>query len=109
MNDKLIELKNRLLTRFLNENDELKAENKELMILKDDKKRLNHELRNKLADAKAEIKSLKDKLQAVNDDYNNDMKKNNKYEDGLLAEIETLKAENKRLYQEHRECRSESN
>jgi predicted RNase H-like nuclease (RuvC/YqgF family) len=35
----------------------------------------------------AEIKKLKDKLQAVNDDYNNDSKVHNEYADGLLAEI----------------------
>ena len=33
------------------------------------------------------------KLQAVNDDYNNDHKVHNEYEDGLLAEIKELKAE----------------
>ena len=36
---------------------------------------------------------LSDKLQAVNDDYNNDHKVHNEYEDGLLAEIKELKAE----------------
>ena len=41
----------------------------------------------------AEIKKLKDKLQAVNDDYNNDSKVHNEYADGLLSEIEELNAE----------------
>ena len=45
----------------------------------------------------AEIKKLKDKLQAVNDDYNNDSKVHNEYADGLLSEIRTLKAENDTL------------
>jgi FtsZ-binding cell division protein ZapB len=40
---------------------------------------------------------LSDKLQAVNDDYNNDHKVHNEYEDGLLAEIKELKAENVEL------------
>ena len=59
--------------RILKENRELQAEVKELLIAKDDKKRKNHELRNKLADARAEIRELK--------------------------------ADNKRLYKEHKECR----
>ena len=58
------------------DNDKLKAENKRL-------NRVNAELSNK--------------LQEVNSDYNNDHKVHNDYEDGLLAEIEELKAENKRL------------
>ena len=36
---------------------------------------------------------LSDKLQAVNDDYNNDTKVHNDYADGLLVEIKELKAE----------------
>ena len=40
---------------------------------------------------------LSDKLQAVNDDYNNDHNVHNVYEDGLLAEIKVLKADNVRL------------
>ena len=43
---------------------------------------------------KADNKELKDKLQAVNDDYNNDHKVHNEYEDGLLKEIKELKAVN---------------
>ena len=49
---------------------ELKAENKRL-------NRVNAE--------------LSDKLQAVNDDYNNDTKVHNEYADGLLAEIKAEK------------------
>ena len=36
---------------------------------------------------------LSDKLQAVNDDYNNDTKVHNDYADGLLVEIKELQAE----------------
>ena len=54
------------------DNEELKAENKRL-------NRVNAE--------------LSDKLQAVNDDYNNDTKVHNDYADGLLVEIKELKAE----------------
>ena len=54
------------------DNEELKAENKRL-------NRVNAE--------------LSDKLQAVNDDYNNDTKVHNEYADGLLAEIKELKRE----------------
>ncbi len=47
---------------------------------------------------KAEIKRLKDKLQAVNDDYNNDHKVHNEYADGLLSEIKELKEDNNKHY-----------
>ena len=50
-----------------------------------------------LLEREEEIKRLQDKLQAVNDDYNNDHKVHNDYADGLLEEVEELKAENKRL------------
>ena len=43
---------------------------------------------------------LQDELQAVNDDYNNDHKVHDEYEDGLLAEIKELKAENDRLVEQ---------
>mgnify|MGYP003138352175 CR=1 FL=1 len=39
----------------------------------------------------AENKELKNKLQDVNNDYNNDHKVHNEYEDGLLEEIKELK------------------
>ena len=45
---------------------------------------------------KEDNKRLKDELQAVNDDYNNDHKVHNEYEDGLLDEVNELKAEIKR-------------
>jgi cell division protein FtsB len=54
------------------------------------------ELKSKNAVAVADeriIKELRDKLQVLNDDYNNDHKVHNDYEDGLLAEIKELKAE----------------
>ena len=38
-------------------------------------------------------KRLQDKLQEVNNDYNNDTKVHNEYADGLLAEIKQLKAD----------------
>ena len=43
---------------------------------------------------------LKARLQAVNDDYNNDTKVHNEYADGLLAEIKELKADNVRLVEQ---------
>ena len=49
-----------------------------------------HKSRDKRIDM---IKELQAELQAVNDDYNNDHKVHNEYEDGLLAEINELKAE----------------
>ena len=49
-------------------------------------------LRSKEWDMQAEIKELKDKLQDVNNDYNNDVKVHNDYADGLLEEIESLKS-----------------
>ena len=61
----------------LNDKDGLYDEVKELQV---ENKRLNR--------VNAE---LSDKLQAVNDDYNNDHKVHNEYEDGLLAEIKALK------------------
>ena len=60
-------------------------------------------LRDELNIAKEQIKEnkkLQDKLQEVNNDYNNDTKVHNEYEDGLLAEINELKAENESLYNE---------
>ena len=42
-------------------------------------------------------KRLKDELQAVNNDYNNDHKVHDEYADGLLEEVNELKAENERL------------
>ena len=42
-------------------------------------------------------KRLQDELQAVNNDYNNDHKVHDEYADGLLEEVNELKAENERL------------
>ena len=62
----------------LNDKDGLYDEVKELQV---ENKRLNR--------VNAE---LSDKLQAVNDDYNNDHKVHDEYEDGLLAEIKQLQS-----------------
>ena len=72
------------------ERDNLHKDNKTLLIAKDDKKRKNHELRNKLADATKEIRELKA-------DIKHDAKVCEDYEDGLLSEIDKLKAENEEL------------
>jgi chromosome segregation ATPase len=64
----------------------LKAENEEL---KADNKRI----RNTLVENASMYDKLQAELQSVNDDYNNDHKVHNEYEDGLLAEIKELKAE----------------
>ena len=108
--DKLLELKNKLLVRLLDENVELKAEIKSYIKARegrintiDELKAENEELKQGLFtsdvdELKAEIKRLKDKLQAVNDDYNNDTKVHNEYADGLLSEIKELKEDNNKHY-----------
>ena len=89
-------------------NDKLKAENNDLKIelelLQGGDEQgliLSNQLRDvEIKELKAENKrlnrvnaELSDKLQAVNDDYNNDTKVHNDYADGLLVEIKELKAE----------------
>lgn len=83
--------------------DDLKAEN--VNYINDNAKLIkeNEELKQGLFtsdvdELKAEIKRLKDKLQAVNDDYNNDHKVHNEYADGLLSEIKELKEDNNKHY-----------
>ena len=51
----------------------------------------------KVEELRKDNKRLQDELQAVNNDYNNDHKVHNEYEDGLLEEINELKAENEEL------------
>ena len=64
----------------IKDNKKLQAEINELLIAKDDKKRLNHELRNKLADARAK-----------RDEFGRDRDDNKKNVDILKAENERLK------------------
>ena len=64
---------------------------------------LNDVVRDLQAESIEQIKDnkrLQDKLQEVNNDYNNDHKVHNDYADGLLAEIKELKAENEELKHE---------
>ena len=76
MNDKLIELKNRLLTRFLNENDELKAENDTL---------------------KFALNNVQVKLDEVRPDNRHDNKVCDDYDDDLIKECKELQVENAKL------------
>ena len=73
------------------ENNELKAENCDLI------NNANFDKDKMIKELQAENDALKDKLQGVNDDYNNDHKVHNEYEDGLLNEVKELKAENEDL------------
>ena len=91
--EKIVKLERKLANEFGLERDNLHKDNKTLLIAKDDKKRKNHELRNKLADATKEIRELKA-------DIKHDAKVCEDYDDGLLAEIDKLKAENERLKEE---------
>ena len=98
-NNRFVKMMENYVNMLERENDDLKSETlpliKEVEELKAENKTLkqnNHYKKN----LTIEIEELKDKLQAVNDDYNNDHKVHNEYEDGLLKEIEELKAEVKR-------------
>ena len=76
---------------------EREEENKRLNdVLKDMREEIK-DLRKACKLLKEDNKALIDKLKAVNNDYNNDHKVHNDYADGLLEEVEELKAENKRL------------
>jgi chromosome segregation ATPase len=70
--------------------EELKAEIKQAVKLRDEFGQECDDNKKNVDILKAENKRLKDELQAVNDDYNNDHKVHNDYADGLLAEIKTL-------------------
>ena len=74
------------------ENESLKEQVNDLMIDLKQAIQLRDKFGNERDNYYDEIKELKDKLQAVNDDYNNDHKVHNEYEDGLLEEIKELKA-----------------
>ena len=69
--------------KAIDENTELKAELEKV-------KRCNKTMDGIIIERDAEIKRL-------NDDYNNDHKVHNEYEDGLLEEIKELKADIKRI------------
>ena len=93
--------------KAIDENTELKAElegmRNEYNIAQDGITDLNDVLKDMQEESKEQIKEnkrLQDKLQALNDDYNNDHKVHNDYEDGLLEEIKELKAENETLKHE---------
>jgi hypothetical protein len=87
------------------ENDRLKAENvegiaderiiKELREELENVKRANKTMDEIILEREAEIKSLKADSVSYDDDF-----------DKLIKENDKLKADNKRLYQEHKECRS---
>mgnify|MGYP003151940073 CR=1 FL=1 len=82
-------------------NDKLKAENKQLtqtIKYSNGNDGLYDEIVESNEHLEEQIKELKDKLQAVNDDYNNDHKVHNEYADGLLAEIKELKENSKKQY-----------
>ena len=51
------------------------------------------------------IDGLRDEIRQLKADIRHDTKVCEDYDDGLLAEIKELKEDNKRLYQEHKECR----
>ena len=86
-----------------NYHDEIKDLHKErddlykaCKLLKDDNKELkadNERLRIENNTLKLSNGKIKDELQSVNDDYNNDHRVHNEYEDGLLDEVKELKAE----------------
>ena len=79
-----------------NERDNLRKENNDLLIAKDDKKRKNHELRNKLADARSEINKLKA-----------DIKHDANLNDAIIKDAELireLKAENEELKEKNDNC-----
>ena len=75
------------------ENDELKEELKTAQDGIDDLNDVLKDMQKESIEQIKDNKKLQDKLQAVNDDYNNDHKVHNEYEDGLLEEINELKAE----------------
>ena len=56
----------------------------------DDKDKIIDELQTEAIEQIKDNKKLQDKLQEVNNDYNNDHKVHNDYADGLLEEIKTL-------------------
>ena len=86
-----ISVKNSLINHLEEENNELKAENREL------KDKIIDELQ---TEAIEQIKDNK-KLQA-------DKMKHILAYDTLQAEYNSLKADNKRLYQEHKQCREDA-
>ena len=80
------------------ENDDLKAENCGLINeSKWDKNKLIKELQAENDSLKDEAVKWNRKYNKLNDDYNNDHKVHNDYEDGLLKEIKELKMEIKGL------------
>ena len=88
-----INIKNNLINYMDAEVKRLKAELKTAQEGIDD---LNDVLKDMQKENIQQIESnkeLQDKLQAVNDDYNNDNKVHNEYADGLLEEVNELKAE----------------
>ena len=82
-----ISVKNSLINHLEKENDTLKAELEEMRneynIAQDGITDLNDVLKDMQEESKEQIKEnkrLQDKLQALNDDYNNDHKVHNEYE-----------------------------
>jgi chromosome segregation ATPase len=91
-----INIKNNLINYMDAEIKRLKAELKTAQEGIDDLNDVLKDMQKESIEQIKDNKKLQDKLQAVNDDYNNDHKVHNEYEDGLLKEIEELKAEVKR-------------